>query len=131
MKRLIACPALAAALLLASTAHPAIADPLKNIVLVHGAWVDASGWNAVYEILINDGFNVPMVQEPETSFADDVAATKRILDLQDGPTLLVGHSYRGSVITASAQRSAVEHHYPHAFHGSPHSTERATLRRRQ
>ena len=81
-------------------------------MLVHGAWVDASGWNAVYEILINDGFNVPMVQEPETSFADDVAATKRILDLQDGPTLLVGHSYGGSVITASAQRSAVEHHYP-------------------
>jgi pimeloyl-ACP methyl ester carboxylesterase len=99
LKRLIACPAFVVGLLLASPAGPAIADPLKNIVLVHGAWVDASGWKAVYEILTNDGFNVTMVQEPETSFADDVAATKRILDLQNGPTLLVGHSYGGSVIT--------------------------------
>ena len=68
-------------------------------MLVHGAWVDASGWKPVYEILTKDGFNVTMVQEPETSFADDVAATKRVLDLQDGPTLLVGHSYGGSIIT--------------------------------
>jgi pimeloyl-ACP methyl ester carboxylesterase len=71
----------------------------KNIVLVHGAWVDASGWKPVYEILTKEGFNVTMVQEPETSFADDVTATKRVLDLQDGPTLLVGHSYGGSIIT--------------------------------
>ena len=81
------------------TAFPAAADPIKNIVLVHGAWVDASGWKPVYELLTKEGFNVTMVQEPETSFADDVAATKRILDLQDGPTLLVGHSYGGSIIT--------------------------------
>jgi pimeloyl-ACP methyl ester carboxylesterase len=91
--------AVVAVLSLLSAAAPAMADPIKNIVLVHGAWVDASGWKAVYEILTNDGFNVTMVQEPETSFADDVAATKRILDLQDGPTLLVGHSYGGSIIT--------------------------------
>jgi pimeloyl-ACP methyl ester carboxylesterase len=91
--------AVMAAVSLASMAVPAIADTLKNIVLVHGAWVDASGWKAVYEILTKEGFNVTMVQEPETSFADDVAATKRILDLQDGPTLLVGHSYGGSLIT--------------------------------
>ena len=71
----------------------------KNIVLVHGAWVDASGWKPVYEILTKKGFNVTMVQEPETSFADDVTATKRMLDLQDGPTVLVGHSYGGSIIT--------------------------------
>jgi len=61
--------------------------------------VDASGWKGVYDILTRDGFNVSMVQEPETSFADDVTAAKRVLDLQDGPTLLVGHSYGGSVIT--------------------------------
>ena len=61
--------------------------------------MDASGWKPVYDILRKDGFNVTMVQEPETSFPDDVAATKRVLDLQDGPTLLVGHSYGGSIIT--------------------------------
>jgi pimeloyl-ACP methyl ester carboxylesterase len=82
-----------------STALPATAEPVKNIVLVHGAWVDASGWKPIYEILSKEGFNVTMVQEPETSFGEDVAATKRVLDLQDGPTLLVGHSYGGSVIT--------------------------------
>jgi pimeloyl-ACP methyl ester carboxylesterase len=91
--------AVVAALAIASTVAPARAEPLKNIVLVHGAWVDASGWKPVYDILTRDGFHVTMVQEPETSFADDVAATKRVLDLQEGPTLLVGHSYGGSVIT--------------------------------
>jgi pimeloyl-ACP methyl ester carboxylesterase len=91
--------AAAAAFSLLSTIVPAKAAPLKNIVLVHGAWVDASGWKPVYEILTKEGFHVTMVQEPETSFADDVTAAKRILDLQDGPTLLVGHSYGGSIIT--------------------------------
>lgn len=99
MKYFKACLGIVAAVSLASAAVPASADPLKNIVLVHGAWVDASGWKPVYEILTKDGFNVTMVQEPETSFADDVAATKRVLDLQNGPTLLVGHSYGGSIIT--------------------------------
>jgi pimeloyl-ACP methyl ester carboxylesterase len=89
----------AAALYLFSSTAPASADPIKNVVLVHGAWVDASGWKPVYEILTKQGFRVTMVQEPETSFADDVTATKRILDLQDGPTILVGHSYGGSIIT--------------------------------
>ena len=96
LKAFLAAPA-ALGLVLATA--PASADPIKNIVLVHGAWVDASGWKPVYEILTKQGFNVTMVQEPETSFADDVTATKRILDLQDGPTLLVGHSYGGSIIT--------------------------------
>ena len=91
--------AVAAALSLVSSTAPASADPVKNIVLVHGAWVDASGWKPVYEILTKQGFHVTMVQEPETSFADDVTAAKRILDLQDGPTILVGHSYGGSIIT--------------------------------
>lgn len=99
MKRLNACLAFAAAFSLLSAAVPASAEPLKNIVLVHGAWVDASGWKPVYDILTREGFHVIMVQEPETSFADDVTAAKRVLDLQDGPTLLVGHSYGGSIIT--------------------------------
>ena len=88
-----------AALVLGVLALPVVAAPVKNIVLVHGAWVDASGWIPVFEILTREGFNVSMVQEPETSFAADVTAAKRILDLQDGPTLLVGHSYGGSIIT--------------------------------
>ena len=91
--------AVLAAASLVSITDLASAVTLKNIVLVHGAWVDASGWKPVYEILTKEGFNVTMVQEPETSFADDVATTKQILDLQDGPTLLVGHSYGGSIIT--------------------------------
>lgn len=99
MMHLKACLALGAALSLFSAVGPASAEPLKNIVLVHGAWVDASGWKPVYDILSKEGFHVSMVQEPETSFADDVTATKRVLDLQDGPTLLVGHSYGGSIIT--------------------------------
>jgi len=94
-----ACLAIGAVLSLTSATVPANAEPLKNVVLVHGAWVDGSGWKPVYEILTNEGFHVTVVQEPETSFADDVTATKRILDLQDGPTLLVGHSYGGSVVT--------------------------------
>lgn len=88
-----------AALCLLCLASPAKAEPLKTIVLVHGAWVDGSGWKSVYDILAGQGFNVVMVQEPETSLADDVAATRRVIGLQDGPVLLVGHSYGGSVIT--------------------------------
>ena len=91
--------AVAAFLCLVSFPALASAGPAKNVVLVHGAWVDASGWKPVYEILTKKGFHVTLVQEPETSFADDVTAAKRILDLQDGPTILVGHSYGGSIIT--------------------------------
>lgn len=99
MQRLKTFLAVAATFVGISMATPASADPVRNIVLVHGAWVDASGWKPVYDILTRDGFNVTMVQEPETSFAADVAATKRVLDRQNGPTILVGHSYGGSVIT--------------------------------
>jgi pimeloyl-ACP methyl ester carboxylesterase len=80
---------------------------VKNIVLVHGAWADGSGWKGVYNILVTDGFNVSIVQEPETSFQDDVTAVKRILALQDGPTILVAHSYGGSVITEAGTDPSV------------------------
>src|SRR3954454_10619842 len=99
MKHLNAGLAFAAALSLFSTVGSASAEPLKNIVLVHGAWVDGSGWKPVYDILTKDGYHVTMVQEPLTSLDDDVAAAKRVIDLQDGPTILVAHSYGGSVIT--------------------------------
>ena len=80
---------------------------IRNIVLVHGAWADGSGWKGVYDILVKDGYNVSVVQEPETSFKDDVAATKRTLALQDGPCILVGHSYGGAVITEAGADSLV------------------------
>ncbi|HYR89404.1 MAG TPA: alpha/beta hydrolase [Terriglobia bacterium] len=72
---------------------------MKNIVLVHGGFVDGAGWEGVYKILKKDGYNVTIVQNPTISLEDDVAATKRILAGQDGPTILVGHSYGGAVIT--------------------------------
>jgi pimeloyl-ACP methyl ester carboxylesterase len=80
---------------------------VRNIVLVHGAWADGSGWKGVYDILIKDGYTVSMVQEPETSFRDDVAATKRVLALQGGPCILVAHSYGGSVITEAGTDASV------------------------
>jgi pimeloyl-ACP methyl ester carboxylesterase len=80
---------------------------VRNIVLVHGAWADGSGWKGVYDILVNDGYNVSIVQEPETSFKEDVAATKRILAQQDGPCILVAHSYGGAVITEAGADPAV------------------------
>ena len=77
----------------------AAAAPVKNIVLVHGAFVDGSGWRPVYDILKRDGFNVTVVQQPLSGLAEDVAATKRALERQDGPSILVGHSYGGAIIT--------------------------------
>ena len=85
----------------------ALAAPIKNIVLVHGAWADGSGWKGVCDILVKDGYNVSIVQEPETSFKDDVAATRRVLALQDGPCLLVAHSYGGAVITEAGTDPSV------------------------
>jgi pimeloyl-ACP methyl ester carboxylesterase len=81
--------------------------PIRNIVLVHGAWADGSGWNGVYDILARDGYKVSVVQEPETSFADDVVATRRVIDQQDGPCLLVAHSYGGSVATEAGNDTKV------------------------
>jgi pimeloyl-ACP methyl ester carboxylesterase len=73
--------------------------PLHNIVLVHGAWADGSSWNKIIPLLEAKGFHVTAVHLPFTTLADDVAAVKRTLALQDGPVLLVGHSYGGAVIT--------------------------------
>src|ERR1700758_4150200 len=80
---------------------------VRNIVLFHGAWADGSGWKGVYDILVKDGYNVSIVQEPETSFKEDVAATKRVLAQQDGPCILVAHSYGGAVITEAGTDSSV------------------------
>src|SRR5215210_1360310 len=85
--------------------HP---DPTaRNVVLVHGGFVDASGWEAVYGILRKDGFTVGVVQNPTTSLADDVAATRRIVDAQNGPVILVGHSYGGAVVTEAGNHPKV------------------------
>ena len=70
-----------------------------NVVLVHGGFVDGSGWEGVYKILTKDGYTVSVVQNPTISLADDVAATRRIVAVQNGPVVLVGHSYGGAVIT--------------------------------
>jgi len=74
---------------------------VKNIVLVHGADNDGSAWRAVYDILKKDGYHVSVVQEPLTGLSDDVAATQRVIDQQDGPVRLVGHSYGGTIITVA------------------------------
>jgi len=72
---------------------------VKNVVLVHGGFVDGSGWEGVYKALKKDGYTVSIVQNPTISLADDVAVTKRAIAAQDGPVILVGHSYGGAVIT--------------------------------
>jgi pimeloyl-ACP methyl ester carboxylesterase len=72
---------------------------VSNVVLVHGGFVDGSGWEGVYKILRKDGYTVSIVQNPTISLADDVAVTKRIVAVQNGPVILVGHSYGGAVIT--------------------------------
>ena len=78
------------------------ASPIRNIVLVHGAWADGSGWKGVYDILVKDGYKVSIVQEPETSFKEDLAATKRMIAQQERPCVVVAHSYGGAVITEAA-----------------------------
>ena len=75
------------------------ANGVRNVVLVHGGFVDGSGWQGVYDELKKRGYSVTVVQNPTTSLADDVAVTKRALAAQDGPSVLVGHSYGGVVIT--------------------------------
>lgn len=80
---------------------------VKNVVLVHGGFVDGSGWAGVYKALKKDGYTVSVVQNPTISLEGDVAATKRILATQDGPAILVGHSYGGAVITEAGNHSKV------------------------
>jgi pimeloyl-ACP methyl ester carboxylesterase len=106
MKKLYAVPTLAAilmgtTLLLERTVGVAAAAPsgIKNVVLVHGAFADGSGWEAVAKILEKDGYTVSVAQPPETSYADDQKYTKATIDAMGGPVVLVGHSYGGSIIT--------------------------------
>lgn len=100
---LLAATAAAASLASAAFVHSADRIPdsqtVRNVVLVHGAFADGSGWRGVYDELAKRGYRVAIVQNPLTSLSDDVAATRRILDRQSGPTILVGHSYGGTVIT--------------------------------
>lgn len=93
--------------LIAAYAQSTMAEPVKNIILVHGAFADGSGWSPVARILDKEGYNVSVVQEPETSLADDVAATQRVLALQQGKSLLVGHSYGGMIISEAGNNPSV------------------------
>ena len=81
---------------------------INNVVLVHGGFVDGSGWESVYTMLKKQGYNVAIVQNPTISLADDVAVTKRVIAAQDGPVILVGHSYGGAVITEAGNDPKVE-----------------------
>lgn len=99
LRSLIAPLAVAAATAVAAPVAAAPAEAVKNVVLVHGGFVDGSGWAQVHRILTADGYKVTVVQNPTTSLADDVAATRRALAAQDGPAILVGHSYGGVVIS--------------------------------
>ncbi len=83
----------------AVAAGSAAADKVNNIVLVHGANTDGSAWRGVYDILTKDGYHVSVVQQPLTGLAEDIAATKRVINQEDGPIILVGHSYGGTIIT--------------------------------
>ena len=103
-----AAQAVAALCLLATAAAPAFAAPVKNIVVVHGAFADAAGWRPVYNILTKDGYHVTLVQQPLTSFNDDVTATKRVLTSLDGPCVLVGHSYAGAIISEAGNDDHVK-----------------------
>ncbi len=98
------CTAVAAVVVVSSltvAARSAVINTATNVVLVHGANTDGSGWRGVYDILTRDGYRVSVVQEPLTGLVDDVAATKRVIDQQDGPVILVGHSYGGTIITVA------------------------------
>src|SRR5262250_2685419 len=81
---------------------------IKNVVLVHGGFVDGSGWQPVYKILTGEGFNVRIVQNPTLSLADDVAVTKRAIASADGSVILVGHSYGGAVVTEAGNDPKVK-----------------------
>ena len=99
---------IAAAGLTPAHAAPASAKAVKNIVLVHGGFVDGSGWEGVYKILSKDGYKVTIVQNPTTSLEDDVAVTERAIAAQDGPVILVGHSYGGVVVTNAGNDAKVK-----------------------
>jgi len=96
-----------ATLSIATPATSKADTPIRNIVLVHGAFVDGSGWRPVYDILARDGYRVTIVQQPLTGLDEDVAATNRALDALDGPAILVGHSYGGAIITEAGTNAHV------------------------
>src|SRR5271163_885195 len=106
MKKLYIVAVLAAALA-GGTLESASAAPVKNVVLVHGAFADGSGWDAVAKILEKDGYTVSVAQPPETSYADDQKYTKAAIDAMGGPVVLVGHSYGGSIISEAGNDSNV------------------------
>ncbi len=103
IRKTAAAAALAATLSACATAQPVQRIPetqaVRNVVLVHGAFADGAGWRGVYDDLTARGYRVSVVQDPMTSLADDVSSTQRVLARQDGPAILVGHSYGGAVIT--------------------------------
>jgi pimeloyl-ACP methyl ester carboxylesterase len=106
----LAATVMSATLLLNKPLTAAAAAPptgIKNVVLVHGAFADGSGWEAVANILNRDGYTVSVVQHPETSYAEDVKFTKAVIDRQSGPVVLVGHSYGGVVITEAGNHPKV------------------------
>jgi pimeloyl-ACP methyl ester carboxylesterase len=103
MKRLILALLTGGALAASSPAYAAV----KTIVLVHGAFADGSGWKPIADILVSHGYSVRVVQEPETAFDADVAATRRVLD-KAGPCVLVGHSYGGMIITEAGKHPDVK-----------------------
>ncbi len=111
MTKLYAVAALAC-LLTGATLNTAAAGPaphtgIKKVVLVHGAFADGSGWEAVARILDRDGYTVSVAQPPETSYAEDIKYTKAAIDAMGGPVVLVGHSYGGSIITEAGNDSNV------------------------
>ena len=106
-KALISAAALALSAVVAGTTVQA-APAVKNVVLVHGGFVDGSGWQGVYNQLKKKGYNVTIVQNPTTSLADDVAFTKRAIAQQDGPVVLVGHSYGGVVVSEAGTDEKVK-----------------------
>jgi pimeloyl-ACP methyl ester carboxylesterase len=110
MNKVFCIASAAAALAVASLSHAASSPSpsVKNIVLVHGAFADGSGWMAVAKILRRDGFKVSIPQPPETSLEDDVAATNRAIDAMGGPVVLVGHSYGGVIITNAGNNPQVK-----------------------
>src|SRR5580692_2033110 len=99
-----------ASTLIGVTMNAAAAPPpsgIKNVLLVHGAFADGSGWEAVAKILEKDGYTVSVLQEPETSYAEDQKYAKTALDAMDGPVVIVGHSYGGSLITEAGNHPKV------------------------
>src|ERR1700687_39642 len=111
MKNLYIVAVLAAALaggtLESASAQSASKAGVKNVVLVHGAFADGSGWDAVAKILEKDGYTVSVAQPPETSYADDVKYTKAAIDAMGGPVVLVGHSYGGCLLREAGHHTNV------------------------